>query len=198
MSLTNERDLSRINVLELLVERRCTLNTRVQPLAREVKAMPEGNSVFKQQYTFMSLNSFKFEARKFLNLLEEDQGKLLDICRVFTEGKIVWPDQCGYAVAFLHRIDELVQAFCTLLEDPERIPEDAIRDRYPLLMALQNISEEIKELVLLINRFRNTRETSTKQMIKQRQDIQNGFRSLLRCYKEVMDILPDLASFQKK
>lgn len=160
--------------------------------------MPEGNSISNQQYLLMSLNSFKFEARKFLNLLEEDQRKLLGICRVFTEGKPVWPEQCKRAVGFLHKVEELIQEFCILLEDPERIPEDVLPDRYPLLMALQNTSEEIKELVPLINSFRTTGGTSSKRMIKLRQDIQNRFRSLLQYYKEVMDILPVLASFQKK
>ena len=160
--------------------------------------MPNGNSVSNQQYTFISLNAFKFEARKFLNLLEEDWGKLEDSYKVFMEGKPIWPDQCNHTVTFLENIDELVRNFCILLEDPEQISVFVIRDRYLLLMALQNSSEAIKELVPLINRYSNMSETSSKQMIKHREKIQKGFRSLLQCYKEVIDILPDLANFQKQ
>jgi hypothetical protein len=133
-----------------------------------------------------------------LNLLEEEQRRLLGTYKVFTEGKGVWPDQRRRATTFLHKADVLIEEFCALLEDPELLPEAVISDRYPLLMTLQNITEEIKELISLINRSDTTSETSAKQAIKHQQTIQNKFRLLLKWFEEVMDILPELASFQKK
>jgi hypothetical protein len=146
----------------------------------------------------MSLNTFRFEAKRFLNLLEEEQRRLIGTYKVFTEGKAIWPDQCRRAIAFLHKIEVLIEEFCILLEDPEQLPEAVISDRYPLLMTLQNITEEIKELIPLINRFDSTNEFSAKQTVKHQQTIQNKFRLLLKWFEEVMDILPELASFQKK
>ena len=160
--------------------------------------MPGQNSISGSHYMPMSLNTFRFEAKRFSNLLEEEQRRLLSTYKIFTEGEAIWPDQCRRAVTFLHKVDVLIEEFCALLEDPEQLPEAVISDRYPLLMTLQNITEEIKELIPLINRFDSTSETSAKQTGKHQQIIQNKFRLLIKWFEEVMDILSELASFPKK
>lgn len=160
--------------------------------------MPGQNSISGSRYMPMSLNTFRFEAKKFLNLLEEEQRRLLNTYKIFTERKTIWPDQCERAVILLQHIDGLIEEFCILLEDPEQLPEAVISDRYPLLMTLQNITGEIKELIQLINRFDSINETPAIQTLKHQQTIQNKFRLLLKWLEEVMAMLLELANFQKK
>lgn len=167
----------------------------------EVENITEGVVMPMPCLVHISLDAFYLQAKQHLRTLETEQEALLYSCKVVERGKDIWPDQCEHIITLIRRLAEPVQEFCQLLESPTLLPEAVVPLRYPLVGALHTMDEQVKELIPLLTRMRNTRRISIAQRRRLQQEIRSRFAVFKQGYYDSIEKannLFDQIRFQEK
>ena len=107
----------------------------------------------------------------YANILSNAHIPLLNIHEVFEKEIYVWPDQFKKFSTLLQQIKEPIQELCRLLENTTKLPTAVIPHRYPLLMAVQNVEEQVLERNLTCYKYIDTSPPSSKRMQKKLREI---------------------------
>ncbi len=151
--------------------------------------MPAKRTISRPVFQVQSSEVLCQEVKRHTQMLKQEEDAIRRAAGIFTDSKRIWPDQCKYIIMLLERMFEPVQYLCAILENPEYLPLSVVTQRHVPLMNLQQAEKLITELLPLITHLRSTSQTSKKAMLKQQEDVQQGFAALVRSYEEV---LPDI------
>jgi len=110
---------------------------------------------------------------------------LVSIRRLFMKSETIWPDQSESIIDLLKKIRQRILAFSEFLEASERLPYVVCPLRYPLVMGLHQIDEQLKELWLLIASLSSSSSwTTSQQTFLLLEDIQQHLEMLFQSWKE--------------
>ncbi len=110
---------------------------------------------------------------------------LVYIRRLFMKSETIWSDQSESIIELLKKIRQRIQAFSEFLEASERLPYVVCPLRYPLVMGLHQIDEQLKELWLLIAALSSSSSwTPSQQTLILLEEIQQHLEMIFQSWKE--------------
>lgn len=143
------------------------------------------NLSFSSQATPLSLQDLQEALSHYLTNLKQAQPSIEAGYETLQQEQRLWSDQYRSLHTSLRQAHYSLRTFCKLLENPTRLPEVALADRYPLLFKLQKAEEQMAALFPLLESATEPARTS-KQGQRRRQEILHAFRRLLGNYEEVL------------
>ncbi len=133
----------------------------------------------------LPLSEFHTQVQHYLFAITELQDELRSACRLFRDETDIWPDQCERTIDSVRTIGEPLGAFYLLLLNTARLPEDIIPFRYPLVILLHRMNEQVRNLIRHLTEFRAICRKASKQRAKQRQIIEQFLTELTQSCDEV-------------
>jgi len=140
------------------------------------------------------ISSYDFiaQSRTHLTDIISNQLEIRDLAILFDEEQGIWPDQCEYGVTVLARAQEPIKAFCALLDTSAFLPVSVTPLRYPLLVALHHLDEQIDATSALICEFCSICRTPSKRLARKHFEIRRNLTSLLSCSEDLLRLTQDL------
>lgn len=155
-------------------------------------------------------DSCRLDAHSLDDLCEAVLNRAERIARARTQlAEAVWqfsytlrltPKDCDQAVGDLQPLSASIFQFCLLVERAASLPLVIIPLRYPLIVALYNTNEQIRQLRLRIGHCHDACHRTSKLVARHQQEIQRKSEVLLRSTDEIVrlsEILVDRAYNQE-
>ncbi len=149
----------------------------------------------------LSLNDFLTKARRYLHAFVSKQTYLHDLLTFFSNEQELWPDQGELFIIKLEAVQEPILELCTLLGKSTHLPVSVVPLRYPLIVALYHINEQINSTSALVNAYATSYRTSSKTRIRQHQEILRKISQIVSISEEILDlarILIDQSQFEER
>lgn len=140
----------------------------------------------------ISLPDFVAQSRKYLTAITSNQQAIRDLVILFGDGQEIWPDQCEYGVSTLVRAQVPIKAFCALLDTSAFLPVSVVPLRYPLLVTLHHLDEQINATLTLISEFCSIRNTPSKRLARKHFEVRGNLTSLLNSSEDLLRLTQDL------
>lgn len=133
------------------------------------------------------------ELQKFLAPISEAQDSLHEVQALFKEHSYIRPIQCRWAIDQLEELNRYIQDFCVFLNGTERLPIIYTALKYRPLLALHRMQELISTLIDCLEEHLLACMTLSEQVLQQRKDIHEGFKTLLYYIAEMPQQIQFLA-----
>lgn len=148
----------------------------------------------------LPISDFYYQVQHYLFTIMDVQEALRIACRLFGSSSDIWQDQCERTIDSVQTIGEPIGQFYQLLLNTTQLPEDIIPFRYPLVISLHCMNEQVQNLIRLLTEFRAICRKASKQRSKQRQIIDGLLAEITQGCDEVQQktyVLFDRVNQQK-
>lgn len=135
----------------------------------------------------LSLTDFIMQARKYLANVVLALDSVRYAYTLFSQQETIWPDQCDYAVRSIEMVEKPVQDFCILLDKTARLPASVVPLRYELMTELSYVKEQTQFLNSTMPTFRASCRSTSRQSIKQRNEILHRLDLLLQGGEDIAE-----------
>jgi hypothetical protein len=144
---------------------------------------------WKEKNEQMSLDDFLLQVRKYLDAMNIVLQVIEDISALFNVWHEKEHNERKNVIEKLYEILLPVQELCRLLETTTYLPISIVSLRYPLLLALCHLEEEIYSASVLINLAGTVSQGASPRGIMQRQSLRQKLLSLLLGSEEVIHLI---------
>ncbi len=154
----------------------------------------------KSDQPCLLLGDFLVQLREHLATITAPPQEIRAIAALFSIGQKPVPGHYEAVTSLLTTLDEPIQEFCALLDTTTKLPISVITLRYPLILTLHSINEQIYATSMLMSTVDRTCHISSKQ-VRQHQTLRQHLASLAQSYDEAIHhahLLFDQAQFEER
>jgi hypothetical protein len=146
----------------------------------------------------VSVGNFFIQARKHLAEIMDARESLLNTYMMSQEDD-TQPDSYDCIITAISTMSEPVRAFCKLIDSSTYLPLPIAKLCYQLVVDIHDLDEEQRELISLMIAFRPLSKSSSKQAVKQRQEILLSLEQFIDSSEDILKrvrVLLDQTHFQ--
>jgi hypothetical protein len=139
-----------------------------------------------------SLDDFCQQLLEHAQRIAGARSRLDKVFRLFSYQSPISSQECDQAIADLQPLRASIFQFCGLVERATSLPLEIIPLRYPLVVILYYVNEQISQLTLQITSFRQFCHQTPKQTVRCQQEIQRKCETILRSSDEIKHLVESL------
>jgi hypothetical protein len=133
---------------------------------------------------YLPSSNFHIRVQSLLFAIIEAQDELSYAYILFGKGGDIWKDQCERAIDGIQLISQPIQEFYQLVLNTAQLPADVVPFRYPLVIILHRMDEQVHKLSQFLTEFHSICRKPSRQRTRLRQSIEKTLNELMQnCYE---------------
>jgi hypothetical protein len=141
-----------------------------------------------RRFNLVSPTAFQSQTQQYYIILQSEEKLLLHTYTSFINVCQIWPDQCKQIILYLQKLSKPLEQFKKLLESFYPAPLNT--SHRLILMLLQNIVQQIKDLIQLFHQLMTMYQMPLKRSHQRQKRTQQAFELFTRTYSEILENTP--------